>query len=178
MSRESAVQRPKRTELLPSFCPKATSFNILARVVLLVGRVASILLSLSLSLLLLLTIPFLPFPLLVWSFATRWNFNTISFGSRWQTLPPTHFSSRATSLRSCFFTASRRRTIYNLNPRRSIEENVLCSPVDGTQAGRKVSRYSERTLIICCSISAAFVEFGNYVGKFGWGLLEQRVIGN
>ena len=82
------------------------------------------------------------------SIATRWNFNTISFGSRWQThslslsLTHTHththtlFSSRATSLRSCFFTASRRRTIYNLNPPRSESRKMFFVPLaGGTRAG-------------------------------------------
>ena len=72
----SVVQR--RTELLPSFCPKATSFNILAR-----SFCSFPVLLPSLSLPTLLTILFPSTQYL--KPATRWNFNTISFGSRWQT---------------------------------------------------------------------------------------------
>lgn len=170
----SVVRR--RTELLPSFCPKATSFNILAR------SFCSfpVLLPSLFSLPTLLTILFPSTQYL--KPATRWNFNTISFGSRWQTHLslflslsfPYSLSFRATSpsqsLLYCLL-----KTIYNLNPPWSIGGKCSLFPANGTRANR-IASYSRRTLIICWSISAAFVEFGNYPimflgdeGCLNWG---------
>lgn len=120
----SVVRR--RTELLPSFCPKATSFNILAR-----SFCSFPVLLPSLSLPTLLTILFPSTQYL--KPATRWNFNTISFGSRWQTHLslslsfPYSLSFRATSpsqsLLYCLL-----KTIYNLNPPWSIGGKLFFVP--------------------------------------------------
>ena len=53
------------------------------------------------------------------------------------------------------------KTIYNLNPPWSIGGKCSLFPANGTRANR-IAGYSRRTLIICWSISVAFVEFGNY----------------
>lgn len=67
------------------------------------------------------------------------------------------------------------KTIYNLNPPWSIGGKCSLFPANGTRANR-IASYSRRTLIICWSISAAFVEFGNYPimflgdeGCLNWG---------